>query len=325
MSESRPSPPPLDAAASTPTPTPRLVIVVGPTGAGKTELALTLARQLDGEVVSADSQQVYRSMDIGTGKVTLAQRAEVPHHLLDVAEPDTEMTAVRFVELADAAIADIHARGRVVIVCGGTGLYVRTLLLGVFEGPSADLAMRAALYQRIADFGAAELHAQLARVDPTMAAKIQVNDHKRLVRALEVFALTGVQMSAHQAAHNHRTVPPRYAHLLLGLAPERETLYQRIDARVATMFDQGLVNEVTNLRARGIQPPMRSQQAIGYAEVHNHLDGDSDLATTVALIQRNSRRYARRQLSWYRPDASVVWHQSAATVDVGAIKRYVTG
>ncbi len=304
---------------------PRLLIVVGPTGAGKTELALTLARQLNGEVVSADSQQVYRSMDIGTGKVTPGQRADVPHHLLDVAEPDTEMTAVRFVELADVAIADIHRRGRAVIVCGGTGLYVRTLLLGVFEGPSADLEMRAALYQRIADFGAAELHAELARVDPPMAAKISVNDHKRLVRALEVFALTGVQMSVHQAAHNHRTVPPRYAHMLLGLAPERETLYQRIDARVASMFDQGLVAEVMQLRGRGIKPPMRSQQAIGYAEVHSHLDGDLDLATTVALIQRNSRRYARRQLSWYRPDASVVWHQSATTVDVGACKRYVTG
>lgn len=313
------------AAAAQPTTGPRLIIVVGPTGAGKTELALTLAQQLAGEVVSADSQQVYRSMDIGTGKVTPAQRALVPHHLLDVAEPDTEMTAVRFVELANAAIADIHARGRAVIICGGTGLYVRTLLLGVFEGPSADLALRATLYQRIADFGAADLHAELARVDPPMAAKIQINDHKRLVRALEVFALTGVQMSAHQAAHNHRTVPPRYAHTLLGLAPERETLYQRIDARVVTMFEQGLVDEVMQLRARGIQPPMRSQQAIGYAEVHSHLAGEADLATTVALIQRNSRRYARRQVSWYRPDASVVWHQSAATVDVGAFKRYVTG
>jgi tRNA dimethylallyltransferase len=303
---------------------PRLLIVVGPTGAGKTDLALTLARELNGEVVSADSQQVYRGMDIGTGKISAAQRADVPHHLLDVAEPDNEMTAVRFVELAEPAIADIAARGRAVIVCGGRGLYVRTLLLGVFEGPGADPALRAGLYQRITDEGAEVLHAELLRVDPPMGAKIEVNDHKRLVRALEVFALTGVQMSVHQAAHDHRKVPARYPHMLLGLAPERETLYQRIDARVEAMFAQGLIGEVEALRARGFCPPLRSQQAIGYAEVHGHLDGVQDLATTIAMVQRNSRRYARRQLSWYRPDASVVWHQRAEAVDLDALKRYVT-
>jgi tRNA dimethylallyltransferase len=305
--------------------TARLLIVVGPTGAGKTDLALALARELNGEVVSADSQQVYRNMDIGTGKVSQAQRQQVRHHLIDVADPDDEMTAVRFMELADSAIADVSLRGKTVIVCGGTGLYVRTLLLGVFEGPAADAVLRAQLYQRIASEGAAVLHGELQTCDPICALRIDVNDHKRLVRALEVYTLTGIPMSKHQAAHNHRELPSRYPHTLIGLSPEREQLYSNIDLRVCSMFDQGLVAEVASLRARGFVPPLRSQQAIGYAEIHAHFDGVHDLDTARMLVQRNSRRYARRQLSWYRPDSAVQWHQTAASVDVGALNRFLCG
>ncbi len=297
---------------------PRLVVIVGPTGAGKTALALTLAEATGGEIVSCDSQQVYVGMDIGTGKATPAERARVPHHLLDVVTPDQDMTAARFIELADAAIADVATRHRPVIVCGGTGLYVRALLLGLFEGPPADPALRAELEAR-ADQLWDELHA----IDPDSAARIDRNDRKRLVRALEIHALTGETMTAHLARHDHRTVTPRYPHRLIGLAPPRDRLYGVIDARVDAMMAAGLLDEVAALRAAGYAPPLRSQQAIGYAELHDHLDGRSDLSRAIELIKRNSRRYARRQLSWYRPDPTVTWAERPADVDVGSLGRYL--
>jgi tRNA dimethylallyltransferase len=299
---------------------PRVVVVVGPTGAGKSRLAIELARATGGEVVSCDSQQVYVGMDIGTGKVSPDERAGVPHHLLDVVRPDDEMTAARFVALADRAIADIAARGQAVIVCGGTGLYVRTLLLGLFAGPAADAAIRAELEAR-ADTLWDELHG----IDPDSAARIDRNDRKRRVRALELHRLTGETMTEHHRRHDHRAVAPRYPHVLVGLAPARERLYQVIDARVDVMIAAGLVDEVRALRAAGYAPPMRSQQAIGYAELHDHLAGRSDLSRTIELVKRNSRRYARRQLSWYRPDSTVRWADSPAAVDVDSLRRYLGG
>lgn len=302
---------------------PRLVIVVGPTGAGKSALALALAEQVGGELVSCDSQQVYVGMDIGTGKSAAADRARVPHHLLDVARPDQDMTAGRFIALADAAIADAARRGRPVIVCGGTGLYVRALLFGLFDGPGADLALRATLDARADAEGIEVLHAELAAIDPSLAARVERRDRKRIVRALEVFALTGVPMSEHQARHDHRTVPPRYPHRLVGLAPARDRLYAAIDARVDAMIAAGLLDEVAGLRAAGYAPPLRSQQAIGYAELHDHLAGRLDRSTAIELIKRNSRRYARRQLSWYRPDPAVTWAPAPAAVDQGALAAYL--
>lgn len=304
---------------------PRLVVVVGPTGAGKSRLAIELARATGGEVVSCDSQQVYIGMDIGTGKVSAAERADVPHHLLDVVRPDDEMTAARFVALADAAIADLAARGKPVIVCGGTGLYVRALLLGLFAGPPADPEVRAELDARAAAAGTPALWDDLAAIDPESAARIDRNDRKRLVRALEVFRLTGETMTAHHQRHDHKAVAPRYEHVLVGLAPARERLYEVIDARVDAMMAAGLLDEVQALRAAGHAPPLRSQQAIGYAELHAHLEGRSDLSRAIDLVKRNSRRYARRQLSWYRPDPLVRWADSPAAVDVDSLRRYLGG
>lgn len=304
---------------------PRLVVVVGPTGAGKSRLAIDLARATGGEVVSCDSQQVYVGMDIGTGKVSAAERAAVRHHLLDVVRPDDEMTAARFVALADAAIADVAARGKHVIVCGGTGLYVRALLLGLFAGPPADPDVRAELEARAAAAGTAALWDDLAAIDPESAARIDRNDRKRLVRALEVFRLTGETMTAHHQRHDHKAVAPRYAHVLVGLAPARERLYQVIDARVDAMMAAGLLDEVHALRTAGYAPSLRSQQAIGYAELHAYLDGRSDLSRAIELVKRNSRRYARRQLAWYRPDPLVRWADSPAAVDVDSLRRYLGG
>lgn len=308
---------------------PRLVVIVGPTGAGKTRLALALAERVGGEVLSADSQQVYIGMDIGTGKATRAERGRVPHHLLDIVPPDAEMTAARFVELADAAIADIAARNRPVIVCGGTGLYVRALLLGLFAGPPADAATRADLEDFASAAGLPALHTELARVDPVAAGRIDPADRKRMVRALEVFRLTGEPISAHQARHDHRTAPLRYPVRLVGVAPEREALYRAIDARVDTMLVDGLEAEVSALRARGYVPPLRSQQAIGYAELHDLAAGTHDRARAIELVKRNSRHYARRQLSWYRSPtaqpATVTWHADPSAVDLADLERYLAG
>jgi tRNA dimethylallyltransferase len=304
---------------------PRLIVIVGPTGAGKTRLAMLLAERTGGEVVSADSQQVYAGMDIGTGKVSAEERARVPHHVIDVLSPDQEMTAQRFVELADRAITDLAARGKPVIVCGGTGLYVRALLLGLFAGPPASPELRAELTELARREGCAALHAELERIDPRAAAKIDRNDEKRIVRALEVFRLTGETMSAHQAKHDHKSAEPRYAARLVGLAPERDALYRAIDSRVDAMIDAGLEREVAALRASGFRPPLRSQQAIGYAELHDAADGRVVRARAIELIKRNSRHYARRQLSWYRADPTIHWHADPAAVDLADLERYLAG
>jgi tRNA dimethylallyltransferase len=300
-------------------PPPRLVVIVGPTGAGKTRLSLELAARFSGEVISCDSQQVYIGMDIGTGKVTADERARVPHHLLDVVKPDEDMTAARFIELADAAIAEVVARGRVPIICGGTGLYVRALLLGIFEGPPADAELR----KELAALGAEQLHAELSRVDAPSAQRIDRNDEKRMIRALEVYRLTGETMTAHQARHDHKTMPRRYDARMIGLAPEREKLYAAIDARVDEMIAAGLEREVEALRAAGYLPPLRSQQAIGYAELHDVAAGTCERGRAIELIKRNSRHYARRQLSWYRPDQTITWYPSLADVDLAELERYL--
>jgi tRNA dimethylallyltransferase len=298
-----------------------LVVIVGPTGSGKTDLAIELARRFDAEIVSADSQQVYRGMDIGTGKATLEQRDAVPHHLLDVVDPDQEMTAANFVKLADAAIADIQARGRGVVVAGGTMLYVRALLRGLFEGPAADPELRAELKQKAADEGVVALWDEPKAVDAASAERIDPTDERRLIRALEVFRLSGVPLSVHHERHQQE--PPRYEARIIGLQPPREELYKRIDARVIEMFDQGLVAEVEALRAAGYGAELRSQQAIGYREVHQMLDEELDLELTLGLVQRNSRRYARRQLSWYRGDPAVEWSDNASMVDLEDLGRYL--
>ena len=209
------------------------------------------------------------------------------------------------------------------IVCGGTGLYVRALLYGLFEGPPAVPALRAELYAQSAAEGSAALHRRLLEVDPELAARVDANDEKRLVRALEVFLATGVPMSEHQRRHDHKQLPPRYPVRIVGLAPPREALYARIDARVDEMVAAGLVAEVEALRARGVGPALRSQQAIGYAELHDHLAGRFDLSRAVELMKRNSRHYARRQLSWYRGQASVEWVAAADRVDLADLASYL--
>ena len=296
----------------------RLVIVVGPTAAGKSALALHLAAAAGGEVLSADSQQVYRGMDVGTGKLGADERARVRHHLIDVVDPDETMTAARFVALADAAILDATERGRPIVVAGGTGLYVRALLFGLFEGPSADAALRA----RLEASGAAALHARLATVDPEAAARILPNDLRRLVRALEVHELTGVAISAHQRAHDVRRAPPRYDARWVGLAPTRDELRQRIDARVDGMFAAGLEEEWRALAAR-YPLELRAFDAIGYREMRGVLAGTLEGREAREQIQAATRRYARRQLGWFRSEPAITWYNAPEMIDVEALAAWL--
>jgi tRNA dimethylallyltransferase len=298
----------------------RIVLIVGPTASGKSALALRVAEAAGGEIVSADSQQVYRGMDIGTGKVGAAERARVRHHLLDVIPASETMTAARFAELADAAIADAAARGRPVIVAGGTGLYVRALMFGLFAGPGADAALRAQLEAE----GAPALHARLARVDPAAAARIGVADLRRLVRALEVHALTGEPMSVHQDRHDVRRAAPRYDARWIGLCPARAELVARIDARVAAMVAAGLVDEVRALIDAGVPAAARAFDAIGYREVRALLQGSLPAAELVPRIQAATRQYARRQLGWFRSEpAALAWYTSGDDVDVNALAAWL--
>lgn len=282
---------------------PRLLVVAGPTASGKTALAIALAERLGGEIVSADSQQLYRGLEVGTAKPTAAERAAVPHHLLDVVEPGEGMDAARFVALADAAIADVAARGRVPIVAGGTGLYVRALLHGVVDAPGRDPALRTRLEDEAARLGRPALHARLAAVDPEAAARIRPNDLVRVVRALEIAAGGRTQSELFAA---HRFQPDRHPARILALDVPREALHARIDRRVEAMFAGGLLDEARALAARfgDAVPP---KLPIGYAEALACLRGALSLEEAIRRVQVATRRYARRQVIWLRREPGVTW------------------
>jgi tRNA dimethylallyltransferase len=295
----------------------RLLVVAGPTASGKTALAIALARRLGGEIVNADSQQVYRGLDVGTAKPTAEERAAVPHHLLDVAEPGEGMDAARFVKLADAAIADVAARGRLPIVAGGTGLYLRALLHGVVAAPGRDPALRAALEAEAAARGRPALHARLVALDPESAARIRPNDLVRIVRALEIVAGGSRPSELHAA---HAFAPDRYAAELLALDVPRAELHARIEARVERMFAGGLLDEAhALLLANGGAPP--SRLPIGYAEAIACLRGELPREEATRRVQVAHRRYARRQVIWLRRERGVSW--IAPPFDVEELARRV--
>jgi tRNA dimethylallyltransferase len=295
----------------------RLVVVAGPTASGKTALAIALARRLGGEIVNADSQQVYRGLDVGTAKPTREERAAVPHHLLDVAEPGEGMDAARYVALADAAIAAIVARGRLPIVAGGTGLYVRALLHGVVEAPGRDPALRAALEDEAARLGRPALHARLAAIDPDAAARIRPNDLVRIVRALEI-AAGGRRPSELFAAHAF--AEDRHDATLLALDVPRPELHARIDARAAAMFSGGILDEARALLARHAGAPP-AKLPIAYAEAIAVVRGELPLDEAILRVRAAHRRYARRQVIWLRRERGVEW--IAPAHDVEALARRV--
>jgi tRNA dimethylallyltransferase len=286
-----------------------IVCLVGPTGVGKSEVALGFAERLGAEIVCADSRQVYRGMDIGTAKPTAAERARVPHHLLDVVDPDEPYSAGRYGRDAAACLEALHARGARALVVGGTGLYLRALVRGLCDGPSADADLRRAWLERERQEPGA-VYRRLIDVDAASAATIHPNDLPKALRAIEVFELTGAPLSATQRAHGFRV--PRYDAVTVGLRRDREDLYRRIDRRVDAMLEAGLAAEVAGLMQRGYGMDAPGMRAVGYRQLAAALQGAYDLTEASRLIKRDTRRYAKRQITWFAADPAVRW------VDVGA-------
>jgi len=301
----------------------RLIAVVGPTASGKSALALRLARERSGEIVSCDSLQVYRGLDIGSAKPSREERAAVPHHLIDVVDPDQPFSAADYARLARAALGEIAARGRLAIVVGGTGLYLRALLHGLFEGPSRDEPLRRRL-QRLAErFGDRRMHRLLQHVDPAAAARIHPRDRLRVIRALEVYRTTRRTISDH-----HRTPPQPlegFGVLTLGLSPERGELRHAVERRTRGMFEQGLLDEVRGLLGRGYGPELRPLRAIGYRQALEVLAGARSAPQAERDIVTETMRYAKRQWTWFRHQASVVWCRDAGEGHARALNWLETG
>jgi len=293
--------------------TPPLVVVVGPTASGKTELALALGERVGGEIVSADSVQMYRHFDVGTGKPTLEERARVKHHLIDVLEPLEPMDAGRFAERAELALADVRARGRVPIVCGGTFLWVRALLYGLVEAPPADPAVRARHRELAEREGRPALHARLAEVDPESARRLAPNDFVRVSRSLEVHELTGTPLSAIQERHGFRSA--RHRARLVGLRRTPAELDERIARRVRTMLEQGFVEEVEGLVERGYGEA-RAMGSVGYRQIREALAAgtETDREGLADSIRRATRVFARRQRTWLRREP-VEWLEPDRALD----------
>ena len=286
---------------------PKILVICGPTASGKSELALRLAHELDAEIINADSMQIYRGMNIGTAKPTLAQRSEIRHHLIDAAEPDQPFSAADFAAAADAAVRDISDRGRRVIVTGGTGLYIRALLKGLVDSPSGAGDIRLALQAEAVRIGNQAMLERLRAVDPDLAAGLHPNNLVRIIRALEVQQLTGIPLSRSQ--QEHAFAARRYDALQIGIAVERPVLYARIEQRVERMLAEGLLAEVQALLASGFGRDLKSMRSIGYKEAVAHLYGECTLEETIALIKRDTRRYAKRQLTWFNAEPDILWFE----------------
>lgn len=292
---------------------PSVVIIVGPTASGKTDLALRLTERCNAEIVNADSMQVYRGMDIGTAKPSREELQRVPHHLIDVAEPDRNFSASDFRTAAEEAIRSIVTRGKNVILVGGTGLYIRALLQGLVDSPSGKEELR----QELAELGAREgneaLLARLHAVDPATASRLHPNDQVRIIRALEVYHETGRPISAFRADHGFGG--DYFRSLKVGIHVERDELYRRIEERVELMLSRGLVQEVERLLATGYGSDLKSMRSIGYRQICSMLRGDYSYDEAVRLIKRDTRRYAKRQLTWFRTDPEIKWVEYPGNFD----------
>lgn len=293
-----------------------LLVIAGTTASGKTALALALARSLGGELIGADSVQVYRGFDLGSAKPTDAELGGVPHHLLDVIDPDEAIDAARFASLADDAIADVARRGRRPIVVGGTGLWLRALVRGLVRLPAPDPAVRSGIEEDVARVGAPASHERLAAIDPRAAAAIHPNDALRIVRALEVHAQTGRALG--ELRHAHALGAPRYRTLFLVLDRERGALRARIESRVDAMLASGLVDEVRGLLARW-PSQARAFGSVGYREVVQHLEGCLDAGALREQIVRSTWVYTRRQRTWFRSEPGIDAHLDAGALDVGSL------
>lgn len=285
-----------------------LIILTGPTAVGKTKASIGLAKAIGGEIISADSMQVYRHMDIGSAKITKEEMADVPHYLIDVLEPEEEFHVVRFQQMAKAAMTDIYSRGKIPIIVGGTGFYIQALLYDIdFTENEGDSVYREKLEALAKEKGAAYLHGQLAMVDPKSAEEIHANNIKRVIRALEFYHQTGQKISEHNERERQKESPYQFCYFVLN--DRRECLYERIDQRVDQMIRNGLVQEVQALKERGCTKQMVSMQGLGYKEIFSYLEGDCSLEEAVYIIKRDTRHFAKRQLTWFKRERDVIWVQ----------------
>lgn len=284
---------------------PLLVVILGPTAVGKTQYGIALAKQINGEIISGDSMQVYRHMDIGTAKASAEQQAEVPHHLIDIKQPDESFSAAEFQQRASELILHITARGRIPIIVGGTGLYIESLCYQFdFKPVGRDEVYRQQLERLADEAGNEALLARLQEVDPLSASRIHPHDRRRLIRALEVFHLTGTPISSELREEEKRSP---YRLCLFGLTMDRSILYKRIEERIDLMIENGLITEVEQLLAQGFGDQLQAMQAIGYKEIIGYIRGDYDREEAIRLLKRNTRRFAKRQLSWFRKMKDIHW------------------
>ena len=302
---------------------PQVVVITGPTASGKTALSVALAKAFGGEIVNADSMQIYRTMDIGTAKPTREERQGVPHHLMDVADPEENFSVARYVALAVPCVEEILSRGRLPTVVGGTGLYIDSLLAGRTFAPYPETGWRQRLTEQARREGMEPLLRELARVDPEAAWRLHPNDRKRIIRALEVWHETGKTISRHN--RETASLPPRFTAVKLALGfQRREDLWRRIDRRVDEMARQGLVEEVRRLLDRGVDPACTAMQAIGYKELVSALEGERTVDEALEEIKLRSRQYAKRQLTWFRRDAGLQWFLWEAEPDFSKAVQFAT-
>jgi tRNA dimethylallyltransferase len=301
-----------------------LLVIVGPTASGKTALGVAAALAFHGEVVSADSMQIYRGMDIGTAKPSLAERQGVPHHMFDVADPSENFSAAKYGQMAAQCVEDIRRRGKLPIVVGGTGLYIDSLLRGTeYAAAPGDSGLRQQLEAEYDALGGAAFREKLRAVDPERAALLPPGDKKRLVRAYEVYALTGKTITWHD--QQSQLQKPRYTAVKVGLDfRRREDLYERIDRRAALMFERGLVEETQKLLEGDISMDSTAMQAIGYKQAAAYLQGRCTLAEAIEMVQRRSRQYAKRQLTWFRRDKATQWIFWEKEPDIGDVSQHST-
>ncbi len=285
-----------------------LICIAGPTASGKTALSIALAKELDAEIVSCDSMQIYRRMDIGTAKPTIEEREGIVHHMLDVAEPWEDFSVSRYCAMADPIVEDILSRGKPCIIVGGTGLYMDNLIKGTSFAPFPSTGVR----ERLEAEPIADVYARLQRIDPEAAARLHLADKKRIIRAMEVYLETGETITEHD--RRTRAIPPKYQPLWFALEDQdRASLYERIDRRVDIMLEQGLVEEIRGLLNDGISPSCTAMQAIGYKEFVDALDGRMTIEAAADQVRQASRHYAKRQLTWFRRNKDIHWLRRTKT------------
>ena len=286
---------------------PKVIIICGPTGIGKTTVGIKLAEKFGGEIVGADSMQIYRHMDIGTAKPTREERRKVSHHMVDIVDPDENFDAVQFSERARATIVELNRQGRLSFVVGGTGLYIKALLHGFFQSEPVDPKIRNRLKQELEQSGSGFLYERLVQVDPVTAGRLHPNDSYRILRALETIASSGKSISKHHLDHGFDEDP--FHALRIGLRIDRAKLYARIDQRVETMIQAGLIEEVTKLLAMGYSAGLKPMQSIGYRHVIGFLEGSLPWDECLRTLKRDTRRFAKRQFTWFGADPQIIWYE----------------